>query len=240
MNNLEACLTPAIFSEYEDGEAIIVIIDTLRASSAICWALHNGAEKLIPVATVEEASKFKKSGYMVAAERDGLVLDFADFGNSPFNFTAQLVEGKTIVYSTTNGTRCINLASKCYHVVIGSFLNISAIERWLVKSDRNVILLCAGWRNRINIEDSLFAGALAKRLLDSGRYETKCDSVKIVLDMWEKAGDNLLGYIEKAAQRSRLRDKGLDDCIPFCHTPDSTDVIPILSNGSLVKLDQIN
>lgn len=234
--DLEACLSPAMSDVHLNSNSIVVVIDTLRATSAICNALENGAVSLKPVGTVEEAKRLKEEGFMVAAERDGYVLDFADFGNSPFNFTPEKVSGKSIVYSTTNGTRTIEIASAGYMVVIGSFLNISALANWLKGQDRNVLLLCAGWKDKINIEDSLFAGALAWRLLESGIFETKCDSVKITLDMWSLAKDDVLGYLEKAAQRSRLRDKGLDDCIPFCHTPDSTRIIPVYNNGIITRL----
>ena len=234
--DLEACLSPAMSGVHLNSNSIVVVIDTLRATSAICNALESGAVSLIPVGTVEEAKRLKEKGFLVAAERDGYVLDFADFGNSPFNFTPEKVRGKSIIYSTTNGTRTIEIASAGYMVVIGSFLNISALASWLKEQDRDVLLLCAGWKNKINIEDSLFAGALAGRLLESGVFETECDSVKITLDMWSLAKDDVLGYIEKAAQRSRLREKGLDDCIPFCHTPDSTRVIPVYNNGIITRL----
>jgi len=234
--NLEVCLTPAIFDRYADADAIVVVIDTLRASSAICNAFANGAESLIPVRSLEEAREYKMQGYMVAAERDGYVQDFADFGNSPFNFTPEKVRGKTIVYSTTNGTRTIDEASVCYKVVIGSFLNISSLEKWLQHQERNVILLCAGWKGKVCLEDSVFAGALASRLIRSTRFTTICDSAKIVMDIWKIAENDLLAYIDKAAQRSRLREKALDDCIPFCHEADSTDAIPYLENDRLVNL----
>lgn len=236
-NNLEACLSPALFEYHADPEAIVVVIDTLRASSAICNAFASGAESLIPVPGLEIAREYKKKGYTVAAERDGYVLDFADFGNSPFNFTADRVRDKTIVYSTTNGTRAIDKASAgSYMVVVGSFLNISSLASWLSLQDRDVILLCAGWKGKVCLEDSVFAGALAERLLDSGKYSSRCDSLSIVLDLWKFAKPDLLAYIDKAAQRSRLREKGLDDCILFCHTEDSTDVIPYLKEGKLLNL----
>ena len=234
--SLEVCLTPAIFDRYADADAIVVVIDTLRASSAICNAFANGAESLIPVRSLDEAREYKMKGYMVAAERDGYVQDFADFGNSPFNFTPERVRGKTIVYSTTNGTRTIDEASVCYKVVIGSFLNISSLEKWLLEQDRNVILLCAGWKGKVCMEDSVFAGALASRLIESTRFTTICDSAIIVMDIWKFAEPDVLAYIDKAAQRSRLREKGLDDCIPFCHEADSTDAIPYLENDRLLNL----
>jgi len=235
-NNLEVCLTPAIFDRYTDQDAIVVVIDILRASSAICNAFANGAESLVPVPDLKMAREYKSKGYMVAAERDGYVQDFADFGNSPFNFTPERVQGRTIVYSTTNGTMSIEAASKCHMVVIGSFLNISSLENWLLEQERNIILLCAGWKGKVSLEDSIFAGALASRLMKSGKYSSICDSVTMVVDLWRLAEPDILAYIDKAAQRSRLREKGLDDCIPFCHDMDSTNAIPYLEKGKLLNL----
>src|SRR4030042_735213 len=129
---LETCFSPALYEPEQHAGSIVVIIDILRATSAICTAFANGAASIIPVAEVNEAREYKKQGYLVAAERDGYVLDFADFGNSPFNFTRDKVEGKTIVYSTTNGTGIINMASSASSIVIGSFLNISALTEWII------------------------------------------------------------------------------------------------------------
>jgi 2-phosphosulfolactate phosphatase len=234
--NLELCLTPAIFNRFENKEAIVVVIDVLRASSAICTAFSNGAATIIPVAEIHEAMEYKTKGYLVAAERDGYVLDFADFGNSPFNFTRNRVEGKTIVYSTTNGTRIIDLASSSYMTVIGTFNNISVLTGWLLKQDRDVILFCAGWKDKINLEDTICAGAIAKILMEGSSFETICDSVHAAIDLWGIASGDPLLYIEKAAQRSRLRDKGLDDCIEYCMTFDLTSSIPALKNGILSDL----
>jgi 2-phosphosulfolactate phosphatase len=171
----------------------------------------------------------------VAAERDGYVLDFADFGNSPFNFTRDRVEGRTIVYSTTNGTGIIKLAADAEHIVVGSFLNFSSLLKWIEARENNVVLFCAGWKNRFNLEDTICAGAFAEKLLATGKYSTICDSTLAATDLWKIAMNDPFGYLEKAAQRSRLRSKGLDDCIQFCLTPDSTEVIPVIKNGILVK-----
>jgi 2-phosphosulfolactate phosphatase len=233
-NNLETCFSPALYEPDRHTGSIVVVIDILRASSAICTAFANGACEIIPVSEVSEARAYKSKGYLVAAERDGYVLDFADFGNSPFNFTKEKVEGRTIVYSTTNGTGIINLASSAYMTVIGSFLNIGALTSWLINQERDILLFCAGWKNRFNIEDTICAGAIAERLLMSNLYSTMCDSTLAAVDLWSVAKVDLSGYIDKAAQRSRLRDKGLDDCIEFCITPDFTEKIPVVKNGILV------
>lgn len=233
---LEICFTPAIFDAHADSEAVVVVVDVLRATSSICTAFANGVSEIIPVATVEEAREMKNRGYLLAAERDGYVLDFADFGNSPYNFTPEKVKGRTVAYSTTNGTGIMKRASECHDVVIGSYLNFSALCTWLEVQERKVIIVCAGWKSRFSLEDAVCAGAMAERLQLGGRFTSDCDSVHAATDLWKAAKDNLMGYIEKAAQRSRLRVKGLDDCLEYCHTFDVTDVIPVLRNGRLVTL----
>jgi 2-phosphosulfolactate phosphatase len=139
------------------------------------------------------------------------------------------------VYSTTNGTKIIDLSSSAYKTVIGAFLNISSLTQWLINQDRDVILFCAGWKDKFNLEDTICAGAIAERLLESNHFMTICDSAFAATDLWTLAKKNPLEYIEKAAQRSRLRDKGLDDCIEFCFASDFTDKIPVIKNGILVN-----
>lgn len=235
---VEVCFTPAVFDCFHNPEAVVVVVDVLRATSAICAAFMNGAEKIIPVGTIDEAREYKEKGYLLAAERDGVVLDFADFGNSPYNFTPERVKGKTIAYSTTNGTQAIRLASTCHKVAIGAFLNLSALSNWLISQNRDVLILCAGWKNRFSLEDSVLAGAIAKKLLEHPQFHTACDSTLAALDLWSLAEPDILGYIDKAAQRSRLRKNGLDDVIGFCHTPDLTTIIPLYSNGVLVAVTE--
>lgn len=235
MRKIEVCYSPALYPYYRNDEAIVVVADILRATTAICAAFENGVRHVVPVAGLEEAREWKKKGFLVAAERDGIVLDFADFGNSPFNFTPERVKDATIVYSTTNGTQAIRTAAEARHVVIGAFVNLSALSEWLISKDSDVLVFCAGWKNRYNLEDSLFAGALADTLIRGGRYDTNCDATVTSIELWELARKDLPGYMEKAAHRHRLKKLGLDDIMPYCTTPDSTRVIPLLKDHLLVE-----
>lgn len=236
MNKIEVCFSPALYPIFNNVDANVVVADILRATSAICAAFVNGARKIIPVGTLEEAKAYKKKGYMVAAERDGIVRDFADFGNSPYNFTPERVKDREIVYSTTNGTNTIMMAKDSRHVIVGAFLNLSAVARFLAGDKHDVLISCAGWKNKFNLEDSVFAGALAQKLIESGQFTTICDSTHAAMDLWNVAKKDLCGYIQKAAQKERLRKNGLDDVIEYCHTPDQTDVIPVLKNNYLVLM----
>ena len=238
LKTIETCFSPALFDAEKYKGTVIVVIDILRASSSICTAFANGAKAIIPVAEVEEAKEYKSKGCIVAAERDGITLDFANFGNSPQNFTKETVEDTTIVYSTTNGTGIItkSLLANPSAIAVGSFLNISALVRWIEQHDCNVTLFCAGWKQKFNLEDTVFAGAVAERLMQTGKYSTICDSTNAAIDLWSIAKNDLRGYIEKAAQRWRLHEKKLDDCIDFCLQHDFTTVIPVFQDGRLVGI----
>jgi 2-phosphosulfolactate phosphatase len=237
MNKVDVCFSPVLYKEYENREAIVVVTDILRASSAIVTAFMNGVERIIPVGTLEQAKEYKDRGYMVAAERDGIVRDFADFGNSPYNFTPERVAGNEIVYSTTNGTQAIELASSGYQVLIGAYLNIGALAEYIISQDRDLLILCAGWKNKFNLEDSLFAGALAQLVLKSDGFETICDSTNAAIDLYIQAKDDMMTYIEKVAQSHRLKVNGLDDVIEYCHQIDETKIIPSFKNAVITPLN---
>jgi 2-phosphosulfolactate phosphatase len=231
---VEVCFSPALYPEFRNNESIVVIVDILRATSAIVTAFMNGVRSIIPVATLEEAKAYKQKGYLVAAERDGLVRDFADFGNSPYNFKSEVIAGQDIVYSTTNGTQSIMMAADSHKVIIGAYLNIDAICNYIFQKNRDVVILCAGWKNKFNIEDTLFAGALAQKILLNPKFHTVCDATHVSIDLWNLAKGNLLEYLEKAAQRHRLKKNNLDDVIEYCHKQNLTTFIPVLEGKNLV------
>ncbi len=235
-NQVEVCFTPATYPYFEKKEAIVVVVDILRATSAIVTAFMNGVNKIIPVGTLEEAQAYKAKGFKVAAERDGIVRDFADFGNSPYNFSPKNVGGSDIVYSTTNGTQSIMMSKGSHRVLIGAYLNHQALVDYIVKQDRDVIIFCAGWKNKFNLEDSLFAGSLAESLLDHWGFATQCDSALASIDLWDAANSDLIAYIDKVAQRHRLAKNGLDDVIEYCHTFNKTNLIPVLKENYLIEI----
>ncbi|MCX6234367.1 MAG: 2-phosphosulfolactate phosphatase [Bacteroidetes bacterium] len=233
---IEVCFSPLLFPHIITREDfIIVLVDILRASTSICTAFANGVSEMIPIATIEEAREYKKKGYLVAAEREGCKLDFADMGNSAFHFMTPDVKGKTIVYSTTNGTQAIDSVKMSGKIVIGAFINRKALADWLTLQNKNVVILCAGWKNLFNLEDTLFAGALTDALLKTDRFLTHCDSAHAAMDLWNVAKGNILGYIEKAAHRHRLKRLGLDDVLEYSFSMDITQVIPVMEGIKLVE-----
>jgi len=236
--SVEVCFSPRLFQDVlTQGEFVVVLVDILRATTTICTAVANGAEAIIPVASPEEARRLKAQGFLVASEKDGIQRDFADFGNSAFSFTTDAIGGQTLVYCTTNGTQALELAKNASGIVIGAFINISALTEWLTIQQKNVVILCSGWKNRFCLEDALFAGALTERLLETGMFHTSCDSANASLDLWSLAEEDVLGYIEKAAQRHRLKRLELDDVIPYSFECDRVNVVPVF-DGKAIKGDR--
>ena len=233
--SVEVCFSPGLFQDIlTEGDFIVVLVDVLRATTTIVTAVANGVEAIIPVATHEEARRLKAQGFLVASEKDGVQVDFADFGNSAFSFTREAIGGKTLVYCTTNGTRALQIAEGASGVAIGAFINISALTEWLAGQHKNVVILCSGWKNKFCLEDTLFAGALTRRLLETGLFRVECDSAEAAMDLWSVAEGDVLDYIEKAAQRHRLKKLGLDDVIAYSFACDQVNVVPVF-DGQLIK-----
>jgi 2-phosphosulfolactate phosphatase len=231
------CFSPKLFPDIlTKGDFTVVLVDILRATTTICAAVGNGVEAIIPVASVEEARRLKAEGFLVASEKDGIKLDFADFGNSAFSFTRDRVGGKTLVYCTTNGTRALEIAKSAGSIVIGAFINISALTEWLADRQKNVVILCSGWKNKFCLEDTLFAGALSGKLLETGLFQSDCDAAHAAMDLWQLAEGDVLEYIEKAAHRHRLKKLGLDDVIPYSFELDQVTVVPVF-DGKAIRGD---
>jgi 2-phosphosulfolactate phosphatase len=233
---LDVCLTPALLPLYNVEDYIVVVIDIFRATSSICYGIENGAAAIIPVSEVEECAAYREKGfdYLLAAERNGEVVAGFDFGNSPFSYTAEKVSGKTIVLTTTNGTHALHLSRKAKRIVIGSFLNLTALCNWLKTQNENILLVCAGWKNNFNLEDTLFAGAVIEQLKHSGFV---LDDPSIAANDLFQIGKNDIGkYLSKTSHGERLKKLGIEKDIAFCLQVDLTTAIPVLEGEQLVKL----
>lgn len=233
---VEVCFSPFHIPLYELRKKVVVVIDVYRATSAIVAGLGTGMTKIIPVATVEEARKYREKGYKVAAERKGDIVPGFDMGNSPISFSDESMVGETVVLSTSNGTKALLKATSAKEVVVGSFLNQKAITDYVNENHDSVMFLCAGWRDRFNLEDTIVAGAMAKSLLDQG-WETRCDSCLAAMRLYDMAEPNVKAFMKDASHTLRLAHLKLDEDIAYCNRKDVFDVVPIYKNGEIVPLN---
>jgi len=233
---VEVCFTPNLYPLHiEDEYEIVVAIDVLRATSAICSAFHHGVSKIIPVSTLDEAIEYRDNGFIVAAERKGQIVSGFDLGNSPYSYMDPKYKGKTIVLTTTNGTRAINTAKKVNNLIIGSLVNLDAVCEYLMDQGKSVLLLGSGWKNKFCLEDTICAGAIAEKLLKSGDFYSENDSSIAAKYLFLSASENYFGYLKASSHRRRLRALNLNEDIKYCLTPNQTNVVPIRENNYLVK-----
>jgi 2-phosphosulfolactate phosphatase len=231
---IEVCLSPALLHLFDTRDKIVVIIDVFRATSTIAAALHNGARSVIPVASVEECISLGRAtdNSITAGERDGKIAPGLEYGNSPAEYPGDFVSGKTLVLTTTNGTRLLHMVQDAADIITGSFLNLSAVVDFLRSRNKSVILGCAAWKDRFNLEDTLFAGAVADRLQD--QFSSNCDSVRAALHLHACSGGNYIDFLRDSSHYRRLSAYGLEKDMEYCTSPDLHPVVPILRDKHLV------
>ena len=235
---LFTALSPALLNLYDVSSSIVVIIDVLRATSTIATALHNGAKAIIPVDSVTECIRLgKQIEGITAGERDGLIAEGLSYGNSPFEYPAEFICGKTLVLTTTNGTKLLHMAldKGAKEIVTGSFPNLSAVCDYLVAMKMPVILGCAAWKDRVNIEDTLFAGAVISRIKD--HFHINCDSSQMAETMYNDAKEDLYEFMKSknASHYHRLSRYGLEKDIRYCLTVDVANILCQYKEGKLIK-----
>ncbi|MBM3436348.1 MAG: 2-phosphosulfolactate phosphatase [Bacteroidetes bacterium] len=230
--SIEVIFAPSLYSSRQIRiNYAVVVVDILRAGTTICAALHAGAEKIIPVATIEKAVLLKEKGFLVTGERDGKKLNFADFGNSPIELSNGQIKGQTVVISTTNGTRAVETAHGADVIVIGAFTNLKYLTEWLSSLDKNIVILCAGWRETFSLEDSIFAGALTESLIRRQDKYILHDSASAAQEFWLPARHDLSNYLKKSSHYQRLVSLGSQEDLDYAGVLNSTPVIPFYEDN---------
>lgn len=233
---LHTALSPALLNLYELTNSVVVVIDVFRATSTIASALYNGAKCIVPVDSVPKAIEISRNIDGIAAgERDGKIADGLEHGNSPMEYGRDFIENKTLVLTTTNGTRLLHMALEkgVDTIITGSFPNLSAVCDFLIAENKNVVLGCAGWKDRFNLEDTLFAGAVISRV--KKHFTIHCDSSLMAEAMYAKHKNNMMGFAPKLTHYHRLVERfGLIADIEFCLTEDVANVLPIYREGKLL------
>ncbi|MBX7051267.1 MAG: 2-phosphosulfolactate phosphatase [Flavobacteriales bacterium] len=234
---VEVCYTPGQYELYQEGFDIVVVIDVLRATSAITTALHYGVDKIIPVATVEEARDYQSKGFIAGAERDGQVVEGFDFGNSPYAYMDPKMKGKSVVLTTTNGTKAIQMAKDKELVVIGCLNNLDLLCEFLISQHKNTLILASGWKDKVNLEDTICGGAIADILLETRKFRSNEDSTVAAKFIYRSAREHLWSFLRSSSHRRRLIKLNIQKDVKYCLTLNTVPCIPILRDGALIKLE---
>jgi 2-phosphosulfolactate phosphatase len=231
MRTVDVCLTPDLMHLYDVKGQAVVVVDILRATSCMTTALACGVEAIAPFAQLEDCLAMKAQGYYTAGERDGKKVDGFDLGNSPFEYQDLKLKGQRIAFTTTNGTQAIVKSLGAEEIIIGSFLNISAVAEHLNTLPNNVLIVCAGWKGKFNLEDTLFAGALIEKLKTA--LKPACDSPLAAQHLYNNAKNNLLEFLSNSSHVQRLAKLNIKKDIEFCLTQDVYSAVPVLLDNLL-------
>lgn len=240
-NFIDVFFSVQAFQEEDLRGKSAVIIDILRASSSITTAIAQGAKKVIPVEDMSDAVKIAHTmdanDYLLCGEKNGVKIEGYHLGNSPLEYTKEVIENKTLIFNTTNGTKAIKKAALANKVYIGSFLNQQAILHALVQHDDEVILICSGWRGRLALEDTLFAGSILYHLFEGVLPKKTKDEVKVAFGLYEKFKHNLEETITSSDHSYRLRKLAPENDVSFCCQVDKFDVLPGMRDGLITNLN---
>lgn len=232
MRNVEVCLTPELIDQHHLKGKTVVVVDIFRATSCIVTGLANGVHAFRPVAEIEECRELGKQGYLMAGERGGQKIHGFDLGNSPYDYLEDLVKNQKVAISTTNGSRAILLSHDADEVLIGSFLNLQTVVDYVLKKKKDVLIHCAGWKGTVNMEDTLFAGALIDACAEE--MKTLGDAALIAHQLYIAHHENIYGICRQSSHAERLVGFGVERDLVFATEEDKFDVLPRLVEGEVV------
>lgn len=237
MKEVEVVLSMPLFHHRKVRKnSIVVVISVMHTTTSIIAALDHGVKSIIPVSSEAEAEVMKEDGYILAAEPSGNP-ELSDIGITSGCFNNSDLKGKEVVFQTADGTKAFRLTrEEADKVLIGAFPNLSALANVLIKQSKNVVLVCAGKAGLPSIQDQVFAGALARKMMDSKMFASKCDSVLASIDIWNTAQKDLKDYLRKSKKLTVDYNLLTSEELSYALTPDSSSTIPILHFNHILPM----
>jgi len=234
MKKIEICLSPELLHLYKTEGKNVLIADIFRATTSMISALGNSVTSVTPFKNIDECLSMKSKGYVTAGEKDGKKADGFDLGNSPLSYLKGKYANQKISMTTTNGTLAIeSVKENAKKVLIGAFINLSATISFLKKQPEDLLILCAGWKGKFNLEDSLYSGAIAYYLEKD--YQSGCDSVFALKSLFACNQGDIKGFLANASHTKRLQNQGIEEDIDFCLSVDLYNIIGILYNSEIIS-----
>lgn len=238
MKSVEVCFSPDLIHLHDIQGKIVVVVDVFRASSTIVAALAHGICEIRTFSQLEECLAMKEEGYLISGERDGLTVAGFEMGNSPLAYLSGQYAGRKLAMTTTNGTQAIHHSAGALEILIGAFPNLTATARYIQTQEKDVLIHCAGWKGRFNLEDSLYAGALVESLMNTHQAEE--DGALAMRTLYGKEKNNLSQFLLQASHAKRLQNHQIISDIDFCLSIDLYDLVVKLQNGVLINFHFFN
>ena len=235
---IDVAIIPAELPEQWFSGKAVAVIDVLRASTSMVAALEAGAKEIIPLASIEEATKLAETmgreTVVLCGERDGNKINGFDLGNSPLEFTPENVKGKSLLMATTNGTVAVARAKGAALIAVGCLINARALIPVLTKASDEIVLLCSGKQGRVSLEDLLCAGYLTKLIKTQCPKAELNDSARVARDVYEKHKSHLTKAVKGSDHGSYLAGLGYLTDIEYATQPDASNTVPVMKDGRIV------
>lgn len=242
--DVEVFLTHSNVTEDDVRDRTVVVIDVLRACSTIATALNHGARAVMPVLDMAQAGKIAANldpdVYRLGGERDAEKIEGYHLGNSPLEYTRDVVEKRDIILNTTNGTKALARAKSAKHLLAGCFLNAGRVVDFIRDAGEDVAVICAGRQNRISLEDTICAGLMLDRLWGGSEPGMVTDSAHTAFTLFHTDSHDLPGALRKANHAQRLIERNYEDDVDYCFQLDALPVLPYYTDNRLVLYNDLN
>jgi 2-phosphosulfolactate phosphatase len=231
-------LTPQQADELALREKTVVMIDVLRSSTTITTALAHGARQVIPATSVESAVKISGNlfgdVFLLGGERNGRMIQGFSLGNSPLEYTEERVRGKSIIFSSSNGTQALAKGRHARTLLVCGFINVSAVADVLQRIGGDLTILCAGNEGSIALEDAVCAGLLMHRVAGwTADTPGLPDGASVALSLHKAYGKSPLKMLQASEHGRHLVGLGFGDDLRICAGVDSCSVVPSFEGGVL-------
>jgi 2-phosphosulfolactate phosphatase len=240
---LEVYMSPAEISPGDVQGRVVAVIDVLRASTTIAVAMSNGAKSVVPVETVDDAitrsKQFERSEVRLAGERKMQPIPGFDMGNSPLEFTPDVVNGQTIIISTTNGTKALASLQGARDIVVASYVNLTVVAAMLraaARADADISIVCAGTEGHFSLEDAACAGRYVRAIMKPEVSVTANDAACACALIDRKYGDNIAKIFKDSTHGQALAEAGFAGDLVACASVDSHPVVPIYQDRQITRL----
>jgi len=236
---VETLFTPSEITEAAVKDRVVVVIDVLRACTTIAFAMSRRCERIIPVASVEAAmnlaSSLEKKVTLLGGEREGKRIDGFDLGNSPLEYTEDVVKGKAVVLATTNGTRAMSMSQGAKEILVASFVNMaSVVERASGLGKETLTVVCAGESGKFSLEDAVCAGMLIDRLGETNAVDLN-DGAQAARSLYLQNQNSIADLLKQCEHGRYLEGLGFAKDLDICSRVDSLNILPVVKEGRIVK-----
>ncbi|WP_346879855.1 2-phosphosulfolactate phosphatase [Clostridium sp. UBA3061] len=234
--NIDVVISAQHIKPEKFKDRIVVVIDVLRATSVMVTALNNGCDKIIPVKEIEEAidiASKDKNKYLLGGERGGIKIDKFDFSNSPLDYIEDIVKGKSLIMTTTNGTRAIKNSEEAEKIFIGALINGRVVAEKLAKLNKDVTFVNAGTDGEFSMDDFITSGYIINCLRDIMKNHCTLTDIAKTSEYVYINNPSIISFVKDALHYKRMKYLRYNEDLRYCLSKDLINIVPEYKDGEI-------